>query len=120
MFECVFYLQLSRLKPLEIHYSIFLSIKSTTTYTQRQTIQNKIIHNKFQFFHYLIQQEKLQKLTIGTSFLFYLICNLVFGTIAFLCVYMEPLSAGSGMLWSKRICYVLFNVIINCLFVFGM
>lgn len=53
---------------------------------------------KFSFFYYLIEQEKQSLLPFGTSFLFLLLCHLLFAFISFLTTLSEPFVAGSGML----------------------
>lgn len=52
---------------------------------------------KFQNFLTLMEYEKLNIYAFGTSFSFLFLVNFLYITIAFICVYIEPLSGGSGI-----------------------
>jgi H+/Cl- antiporter ClcA len=51
---------------------------------------------KFSQFHTFLEQEKDGSSPFGTSFLFLFLINLLFTSVAYWTVYMEPLAAGSG------------------------
>ena len=51
---------------------------------------------KFQTFNDLLEKEKVNDLPFGTSYAFLFLINLLFGFLAWLMVYFEPLAAGSG------------------------
>lgn len=53
---------------------------------------------KFSQFHKLLELEKEGLKPFGTSFVFLFAVNLIFTTIAYFTVFMEPLAAGSGMI----------------------
>lgn len=52
---------------------------------------------KFELFYSLIEQEKEGTVPAGCAFAILLLINVCFGSIAFVMVYMEPVSGGSGI-----------------------
>ena len=52
---------------------------------------------KYRTFNAMIDKEKDGVLPFGSAFLFLLGCNLLYATLAWLAVYMEPLATGSGI-----------------------
>jgi UDP-N-acetylmuramyl pentapeptide phosphotransferase/UDP-N-acetylglucosamine-1-phosphate transferase len=55
-----------------------------------------ITKSKFQLFHTLIEKEKASHAPYGSALLALWICNALFVAVAWLTVYIEPLSSGSG------------------------
>ena len=57
----------------------------------------KILTNyKFATFNSLIESEKSLKIPFGSAYLFIILCNLLFGFVAWIMVSIEPLASGSG------------------------
>ena len=52
---------------------------------------------KFQLFYDLVEQEKAGTVPPGCAFAILLLINVIFGSVAFFMVYMEPVSGGSGI-----------------------
>lgn len=52
---------------------------------------------KFELFYALIEQEKGGSVPAGCAFAILLLINVIFGSIAFFMVYLEPVSGGSGI-----------------------
>ena len=52
---------------------------------------------KFDTFNALIEHEKQSKAPFGSAYLFLFLCNLSFGFIAWIVVFIEPLASGSGI-----------------------
>lgn len=63
------------------------------------TAATKVVTNyKYNTFHELLVYEKERSLPFGTAFAFLFACNVVFGFLAWLAVFVEPLAGGSGNL----------------------
>jgi len=57
----------------------------------------KILTNyKFATFNSLIESEKSLEIPYGSAYLFFFLCNLLFGFVAWIMVSIEPLASGSG------------------------
>ena len=65
---------------------------------------------KFETFSALVLKEKNNELPFGSAFAFLLGINLVFGCVAWLMVYLEPLANGSGNYCSTTSCYCLYRL----------
>eukprot|EP01041_Mallomonas_annulata_P006035 gene6035-12164_t len=62
------------------------------------TFFTKLLTNfKYGIFNHILEKEKRHEIPYGTAFIALLIINLIFGTLAWLTVYLEPLAAGSGI-----------------------
>ena len=63
----------------------------------------KLSSFKFKTFHLLLEKEKSEEIAFGMAYVFLFVTNIVFASVAWLAVYIEPLSAGSGLKTLKKI-----------------
>ena len=63
----------------------------------------KLSSFKFDTFNALIESEKLNETPFGSAYLFYFLCNLSFGLVAWFMVFLEPLASGSGILYDLKV-----------------
>ena len=59
----------------------------------------KISSFKFDTFNALIESEKQNEAPFGSAYIFYFLCNLCFGLVAWFMVFIEPLASGSGIIY---------------------
>ena len=57
----------------------------------------KLSNFKFKTFNLLLEKEKSDEITFGVAYSFLFVTNIIFALVAWLAVYLEPLSAGSGL-----------------------
>jgi nitrate reductase gamma subunit len=57
---------------------------------------NLITRYKFDHFNTIIEREKAGEAMYGTAYFFLFGINILFGLVAWICVFMEPLAGGSG------------------------